>query len=165
MKNIVLVGMPGSGKSTIGQLLAQRKSMNFIDIDEMIEKKEGKKISEIFKDGEEAFRKIETEVIKVTSNCQNTVISTGGGIVKNKINIDILKENGIIVFIDRELEEIKKDINMATRPLLSSLDVLQDLYNERYDLYVNCANVIIKNAGTKEDVAEKILKELKTQIV
>ena len=144
-QNIVLVGMPGSGKTTIGKLLAKQHSMKFIDTDEQIVKRTEKSISQIFSEiGEQGFRKIETEIICSISGVQNTVISTGGGAILNKNNIDILKENGKVYFIDRPLCEI---VTTSDRPLSSNKDDLIKRYEERYPLYCSCCDkqVAIEN--------------------
>lgn len=137
-QNIVLVGMPGSGKTTIGKLLAKQHSMKFIDTDEQIVKRTEKSIPQIFSEiGEQGFRKIETEIIRSISGVQNTVISTGGGAILNKNNIDILKENGKVYFIDRPLCEI---VATSDRPLSSNKDDLIKRYEERYPLYCSCCD-------------------------
>lgn len=145
-QNIVLVGMPGSGKTTIGKLLAKQHSMKFIDTDEQIVKRTEKSIPQIFSEiGEQGFRKIETEIIRSISGVQNTVISTGGGAILNKNNIDILKENGKVYFIDRPLCEI---VTTSDRPLSSNKDDLIKRYEERYPLYCSCCD---KQVATEND--------------
>ena len=132
-QNIVLTGMPGSGKSTIGKLISEETGMTFIDTDEEIVKRENKLIPEIFAEsGEQGFRKLEAEVIAEVSSVQNAVISTGGGAILNESNIDMLKENGRIYFIDRALEDI---VATSDRPLSSNRADLEKRYSERYDLY------------------------------
>ena len=99
MKNIVLIGMPACGKSTIGYWLSKKINYPFVDVDRYLEEKENRIISDIFSnEGEEYFRELETKYLKELSEKEGIIISTGGGAVKNKENIDILKENGIIVF-------------------------------------------------------------------
>ncbi|MBR6682365.1 MAG: AAA family ATPase, partial [Clostridia bacterium] len=132
-QNVVLVGMPGCGKSTIGKLLAKELSHIFIDTDDEIVKKTGKDIPAIFSEvGESGFRKIECDVIKEISSVQNAVIATGGGAILNKINVDLLRENGRIYFIDRSLDKI---VATSDRPLSSNRADLEKRYNERYDIY------------------------------
>ena len=135
-QNIVLIGMPGCGKSTIGRRLAAELGRDFIDIDEEIIKREQKAIPQIFEEiGEDGFRKIEAEVIADFACVQNAVIATGGGAVLNSLNMDLLKENGRIYFIDRDLDDI---VVTSDRPLSSSRADLEKRYEERYPLY--CAS-------------------------
>ena len=135
-QNIVLIGMPGSGKSTIGRFLAEQLGRTFVDTDEEIVKKEQKPIPQIFDEvGEKGFRKIEAEVILDLARMQNAVIATGGGAVLHSTNIELLKENGRVYFIDRSLDDIAVT---SDRPLSSSRADLQKRYEERYPLY--CAS-------------------------
>lgn len=141
-KNAVLIGMPGCGKTTIGKAIAESLSKEFIDTDDEIVKKIGMSIPEFFeKYGEAAFRKIESEVIAGVSLKQNCVIATGGGAVLNRKNIDLLKGNGIIIFIDRPLDLL---ITTSDRPLSSNRDLLKKRYEERYDIYLSSNDLIIK---------------------
>ena len=160
-QNIVLVGMPGSGKSTIGKIIARDLGMNFIDSDEEIVKKAGKTIPEIFKEaGEEGFRKIESEVIAELSKLSHSVIATGGGAVLNAKNTDLLSENGKIYFIDRALSSL---VATSDRPLSSSREDLERRYNERYDIYCACADVHLKCGDDAPKNAEKIKEDFKNE--
>lgn len=137
-RNLVLIGMPGCGKTTAGKELAKLLGKEFVDTDEKIVKREGVSIPEIFASrGEEAFRKIESEVIADISARQGLVIATGGGAVLNKRNVDLLKENGTVVFIDRPLEQL---VTTDDRPLSSNRELLQKRYNERYHIYCAAAD-------------------------
>jgi len=141
-QNIVLIGMPGSGKTTIGKLLAEQMKMNFVDTDEEIVKREKRSVPNIFAElGENGFRKIETEVILSLSSVQNTVIATGGGAVLNMANMEMLRENGKIYFIDRELDDISAT---SDRPLSSNRADLEKRYKERYPLYCGRCDKHIK---------------------
>ena len=160
-QNIVLVGMPGSGKSTIGKLLAAELGMDFVDSDEEIVKKTGKTIPQIFDEvGESGFRKIESEVILEISKLSHTVIATGGGAVLNAKNTELLSYNGRIYFIDRALSSIEAT---SDRPLSSSRADLEKRYNERYDIYCSCADVHLKCGDDAEENAEKIKEEFKNE--
>lgn len=158
MKNIVFIGMPGSGKSTFGKKLSDINNKKFIDIDDYIEKKEKNKITTIFeKYGEDYFRKKENSYIKEISKIKNCIIATGGGVVKNEENIKHLKKNGIIIFLDRNIEEIYK-LDHSNRPLLKNKDNILKLYNERINLYKKYSDYIIKNDKTINEILEKIQK-------
>ena len=157
-KNIVLIGMPSCGKSTIGQEISRILNKEYIDTDLLIEKKLGMSISDFLnKDNEEEFRKIETSIINGISKKNNLVISTGGGIIKKEENVFYLKANGTIIFIDRPLELLEAT---SSRPLSSNKKDLENLYNVRYPLYKKYADIIVKNDIQLNDVIEKILKEI-----
>ncbi|MCF0105155.1 MAG: shikimate dehydrogenase [Holdemanella sp.] len=161
--NIVLIGMPSSGKSTIGKLLHKRLHKEFIDMDSMIVKKTGMKIPEIFEKSKEAgFRKIESMVSHELGMQHGIIIGTGGGTIKSEYNMDSLKRNGIIVFIDRKLDLLKtKDAN---RPLSSSKEAVKKLYEERYPLYMQYADIHIPNNGVFKNTIQEIVKECQTVI-
>ena len=120
MKNkVVLIGMPGCGKSTIGKLISKELNLKFFDMDKYIENMTSKTIPELFENGEEYFRDFETKACEELAKINNALISSGGGVVKRKENIDILKkEASYIIFIDRPLEELLNDIDISNRPLL-----------------------------------------------
>lgn len=152
--NIVLVGMPSCGKSTIGKVLAERFNKAFVDTDEYIASLDGREIPQIFSDdGEMVFRQKECEAVFSVAKNTNSVIATGGGVVLNESNIDILKENGRVYFIDRPLELL---ITTGDRPLSSNRADLEKRYNERYSLYTTCADVVIDGSGTVDEVVKRI---------
>lgn len=155
--NIVLTGMPGSGKTTVGKLLAKSQGRAFIDTDKLIEEKYGA-IATIFeKDGEQRFRELETAAVKEASKNCGCVIATGGGAILRAENVDALKSNGRIFFIDRPLEEI---IPTADRPLARDVEAIKKRYEERYGIYNETADVVIKVNGTPDDVLKKIIEEM-----
>ena len=161
-KSITLIGMPGCGKTTIGKLLSKKLNYQFIDIDSYIEEKQGKTIDEIFKNGEEYFRNIETEACRELGEIKNSIISSGGGVVKRYINIEYLKRESIVIFIDRPLIQILNDIDDKKRPLLANgKEVLYKLYDERYELYKKYCDYRIKNIVSLEEVIDKMLKIIK----
>lgn len=150
--NIVLIGMPSAGKTTIGKMLEEKLGKEFFDLDDMIIAKAGKSIPEIFQEsGETGFRAIETEVAIEASKMNNKIIATGGGVVKHKVNMDFLRLNGITIFIDRDIDKlISSDPN---RPLSSSKQALQQMYKERYPLYQKyAAYIAVNNANIDETV-------------
>lgn len=157
-KNIVLIGMPGSGKTTIGKILAEKLSKNFIDTDDVIREKYGD-ISEIFrKHGEVYFRDTEEQIIKEVSSLNGTVIATGGGAVLRTENVRRLKQNGTVIFLDRLLENI---IPTDDRPLSKDREALQKRYNERYEIYKAAADIIIPVPDGAEETAIEIMELLK----
>jgi len=160
--NLVLIGMPGSGKTTIGGLLAEKLGRKFIDIDVFIEKQAGCTINELFRQrGEEYFRKLETEVVLAMEKEEASVISTGGGIVKRASNMESLKKNGIIIFVDRSINDIMNDIDASTRPLLADgADRLIKLHAERYALYSKYSDFTFVNKGKINEIVENICNEM-----
>ncbi len=157
-KSITLIGMPGCGKTTIGRLLSKRLTYDFIDMDFYIEQTQNKTISEIFENGEKYFRDIETDVCKILSKKINTVISTGGGVIKKEENIRYLKENSIVVFIDRPLEDILGDVEVEKRPLLANgKEAVYKLYDERYELYKQYCDYTVKNTKSLKFVVDEII--------
>ncbi len=157
-KNIVLIGMPGCGKTTLGRILSKQLSMEFYDIDNYIERKTNKKISELFEKGENYFRDIESSACEEISSKKKVIISTGGGVVKRKENIDFLKENGIVIFVDRPVNDIIGDVDISKRPLLKDgKEKVLKLYDERYLLYKNYADKIVVNDTSIEDTKNKII--------
>lgn len=157
-QNIVLVGMPSSGKTTVGGILAEKTGLELADTDEHIVKKIGMPIADYFaKYGEAEFRKIEKETIAELSGTGGKVIATGGGAVLDKDNIRALKQNGVIVFLDRALNNL---VATDDRPLSSERDKLERLYAERYDIYKACAEVHIDANTTPEAEAEAILEAI-----
>ena len=160
-QNIVLVGMPGSGKTSTGRLVAEKLNFDFIDTDDEIYKKTGKTAGEIINEsGEKAFRDIESAVIKEISALQGKVIATGGGSVLRSENTDLLRENGRIYFLDRELDSIK---TTDDRPLSSNRADLEKRYNERYGIYCSCCNCRIICQDGKELNANAILEDINNE--
>ena len=158
-QNIALIGMPTSGKTTISLLLGEKLNKQVVDTDLLVEEKMGMSIKEYLDIYEEKdFRKIETEVINEVSKQNNMVISTGGGVIKNQDNINYLKANSVIVFIDRPLDLL---FASNSRPLSSNKQDLEKLYYERYDLYCKYADIIVKNDQDLEQVIDKIISEVK----
>lgn len=160
-KSVVLIGMPGCGKSTLGSILAKKLSYEFIDMDNFIEDYSGKKISELFSISEDHFRNIESEVCEILGKRKNVVIASGGGIVKRKENINSL-EDTTIIYLDRDLNNIFNDIKIEDRPLLKDNKArLFDLYNERYELYKSYSEFRADNNSSIEDTINNILDYLK----
>ncbi|WP_300759276.1 shikimate kinase [uncultured Brachyspira sp.] len=153
-KVIFIIGLPGSGKSALSKLLAEKLNYTLYDMDSFIEKKEEKTITDIFADnGEEYFRKIESEVLEELGSLNNAVISTGGGIVLAEKNRNIMKEKGITIFIDRSPEIILKNIDPRERPLLAKdKNKLLELSKQRDSLYRETANIIFTHNTWEDDI-------------
>lgn len=158
-QNIVLVGMPGSGKSTLGRMLAKKTGKAFYDSDSEIEKQTGMCIPDYFsKYGEDGFRAIETDVIKRLSLLGGIVIATGGGTVIRSENIDSLAKNGIIVYLDRPISDIKITSN---RPLTRSVDDLKKKYYERHEMYEKSADITVMVKGSEKSTLSTLINALK----
>lgn len=158
-RNIVLIGMPSSGKTTIGKALAARIGKRFADTDELIVGTTGKSIPEIFeKKGEKVFREIEKKVICDIAVNDGTVIATGGGVILDEKNVLALKRNGVIVYLDRKIDNL---IATDSRPLSSNVDDLKKLYAKRKPLYEKYAEITIDDNDDVATVvrrAEEVLK-------
>lgn len=155
-ENIVLTGMPGSGKSTVGKLL-NIDGFGFVDTDAEIEKRCGCSIKDLINSkGEKYFRDLETEVIKDISSKGCQIISTGGGAVLRKENIDYLKRNGKIYFINADPERLYPT---DSRPLSDTYEKLKKLYDARADIYNSTADAVVPDMLTPEEEAEFILKK------
>ena len=155
MENLVLIGMPGSGKSTVGKILAERTGRRFQDTDQMIEEQAGLSCAEILRrQGEEAFRRLETEAVREAGKQSGCVIATGGGVVTREENRNLLRQNGRLIHLDRPPEELETG---PDRPLSATRDLLEKRYAERKPLYERWRDfrAVGENA---EKTAENILK-------
>ena len=151
MRNIILIGLPGSGKTSLGEALAQELGRPFIDIDQRIEKRRGQSISEIFAlHGQAVFRCWEKEEAGRCGIEQGAVIAGGGGVVLDPENIQALKQNGFLVFLDRSPEAIKENISILERPLLAEKNLVQ-LAMERRPLYLAAADEVLPVAANLDD--------------
>jgi shikimate kinase len=169
-KNIYLVGLRGSGKSTVGKLLARKLRWEFADQDSLIEKRAGKTIAEIFASGgEPEFRKIESEVLHQLAKRTETVVAAGGGAVLSEENCKLMRETGVVVHLDgpAELfcERITKDSkSRLTRPALtkaqSSLEEMRELAAVRAPLYEKARHYCVSAADSPKQVAGMILNLL-----
>ena len=157
---IYLIGMPGGGKSTLGMKLAEKLNLEFIDMDLYIEKKACMFIDEIFEAyGEAYFRALETKTMEEFMNLDNVIISTGGGIIKNKHHKDLM--NGKCIYLDVPLADLEIRLNNSNivRPLLQQKTVYE-LYEERKDLYDYFADLKVDNRNI-DDAIKKICEALK----
>ena len=162
MKNLVLIGLSGCGKSTIGRRLARRMRMPLLDTDAMIEKNSGRTIPDIFaEDGETGFRDMESACARQAAAGSGAVISTGGGMILREENMKALAENGLIVFIDRHPSHILRSTSLGDRPLVQNdRDRLFRLHAERIDLYRRYAHVTVFNNGGPRTLKRRILQIL-----
>jgi shikimate dehydrogenase len=158
-RNVVLVGMPGCGKSTLGRMLAERMGRAFVDSDEAIVRRDGRAIPEIFAaQGEEAFRDLESAVIgEEIAPLGSCVVATGGGAILREENVLRLRQNGILIFLDRPLDQIAAT---GDRPLSRDRDMLLARYRERYPKYCACADIVLPIGSDATENVEKILKVL-----
>lgn len=166
MKNIVLTGFMGTGKTAVGKELSRLLNMKLIDVDTEIEKSEKMIIHEIFKQfGEPRFREIETEMIKKISKNKNIVISTGGGAVLKQENTDALRENGVIICLTATPETILKRTSMnSDRPLLQVEDPfkkIEELLHYRMPFYKKADIIIDTEEKTPLQIAEEIIERVK----
>jgi shikimate dehydrogenase len=156
VQNIVLIGMPGSGKSTIGKRLAEILGKEFIDTDQKIVEEDGRDIPTIFRDsGEEYFRKLESKVLKEVGKLAGKVIATGGGVVKNEENYFPLKQNGVIIWIKRPLDKLSID----NRPL-SQDGKIAKLFEDRKDLYLKFSDYSVNNEKDIQTAVKGVLEIL-----
>ncbi|WP_243342708.1 shikimate kinase [Anaerococcus sp. AGMB09787] len=148
-RNIVLIGMPGSGKSSIGSKLSEKTGKNFVDTDAEIEKIANMPISEIFeKCGEEKFRDLEKSIINKVGKETNQIIATGGGVVKDPANFRPLKQNSLIYFIKRNLS----DLDREGRPLSTNYRAIEGIWQERKDFYQLFSDKKIPNISIDQSV-------------
>ena len=156
MQNVILIGMPGSGKSTVGRLLAEKLGRPLLEADKELEKAAGMSIPVIFaNEGEAGFRKRETRILSDLGKQSGTVISTGGGCVTREENYPLLHQNGVIVWIRRDLNCLARE----GRPLSLNAD-LSAMYTVRAPLYERFADFAVDNDGNAEDTVNLILEVL-----
>ena len=156
-RNIVLIGMAGVGKSTIANELSQKLSMPFVDTDSIIEQRENKKISDIFaQNGEEYFRKVESQVLMEVGKQTGKIIATGGGIVERKENKFYLKQNGVVFNLVGDLEKLDR----KNRPLSTDIDAVKELFRRRKDKYLDFSDYTIDNNCELKHTIDKIMEKL-----
>ncbi len=157
--NIVLIGMPGCGKTTVGRIISKLLNIELVDSDDIIIRKRRSLIPKIIAEiGEKGFRKLESDVIKEISKKDNCIIATGGGAIINDQNVENLKKNGILIFIDRDINRIRPREN---RPLTNSREKLMKIYEERYAMYLKAADIHIKADISASETAKEIIRLIK----
>jgi shikimate kinase len=163
MTNIVLIGMPGAGKSTVGVILAKAKRKKFVDTDLLIQEETGRHLQEILDaDGPAAFRKIEEETV-LSHAFKNTVIATGGSVVLGERAMEYLKKGSIVVYLKVPFPEIEKRLNnITTRGIvLEKGQSLRAIYDQRVPLYETYADITVNCSGHDfERVVAKILEQV-----
>lgn len=148
-RHVFLIGMPGCGKSSLGKRVAANLGLPYVDTDSRIEQIVGCSTTDIFAQyGEQAFRNAETNLLAHLTREPGSIVSTGGGMVLRENNRAIMRNHGVIVLIDRPLEEIMGDIKLSRRPLLAQkgLPEVERLYHERIDIYRSVADAILDNS-------------------
>lgn len=165
--NIYLIGMMGSGKSTIGKILSKNLYYKFIDADDFIvEHSEYESINEIFEEkNETVFRTLEKEAMKELSKFKKTIVATGGGVILDKENVEIMQANGLVIYLKSSIENLVKRLeDSKDRPLLKDValkEKLEGLFKEREDSYLEAANLTIDiSAKDKKDIVDEIIKTL-----
>lgn len=157
MQNIVIIGMPGSGKTAVSTMLAERLGRKIFDTDTIVSEKAGMTIPEIFAaQGEAGFRKLETEATAEVGKLSGNIISTGGGVVTVADNYELLHQNGVIVWIERDTNKLARD----GRPISLSSD-LNELYAARLPLYERFADIKADNNGDINDTVNAIMEMIK----
>ena len=165
-KNIALVGFMGSGKTAVGKRLAKKSNLKFVDLDDLIEAKEGMKITQIFKDkGEPHFRKVEKEIVLETAKEKGLVIACGGGVVLDKENVNALKENSIMIYLKVSPELIlERTRHYTQRPLLNvdnPKKKIEKLLEYRKEYYEQADYTIDTSNSNIDEVVNKILEVIR----
>ncbi|HOQ76127.1 MAG TPA: shikimate kinase [Thermoclostridium sp.] len=160
-QNIVLIGMMGSGKTSVGKRLSQELNMPFIDTDTLIEEEYGP-IPKLFEMGEECFRDAESKIISRVSSLEGAIISTGGGAVLRDENVKALRNNGVLVFIDRPVHFIAENIDCSCRPLLKNgPEALHELMEKRLPIYKACCDYHVVSDNDISNTVLTIIELLK----
>lgn len=163
MKNLVLIGMMGCGKTSCGRLLSERLGLPLVDTDEQIERREGCSIQEIFvRKGEDYFRDLESEIARELAAGSGQIIATGGGLPLRAENRAALRKNGVVFFLNRNPEEIFDSTDLADRPLAQQgrADFIRR-FRQREPVYRAAAHHVISQAATPEQAVDRILAEWK----
>ena len=168
MRHVVLIGLSGSGKSTLGRRVAEELDMPLADIDLAIEKRAGMPIRRIFElHGEEFFRDMEArELCEALASETLSVIAAGGGIVLRRENVQGMRENGFVVFLDRPVERIIKDIlHDDARPLVTGADKLYEMERKRRAFYLDAADAVLKNDAGLEEALSGLTELIRSGLV
>lgn len=163
--NIIIIGMPNSGKTTIAYELARKIGYKTVDTDKMVEHAAGMSINDIFKKhGEEEFRRMETEVCREVAKLDKRVVATGGGTVTREENMELLKKHGYVIYLERPLEFLKTNLDTSKRPLLREEgDPMTKLYEERQPLFKKYQDMTMKTDKSVFLMCKEIKRRLKVQ--
>jgi shikimate kinase len=161
--NIILCGFMGAGKTVVGRELAKITGRKFVDTDELIEKEQGVAIAAIFAaHGEDYFRDLEHEMCKKVSEMKNAVVSTGGGAMTFERNVESIKKNGKVVFLDASFDVICERVgNGATRPLFKDKENARRLYDERREKYLKASDIVVNGDNSARMTALEIAQMVK----
>lgn len=157
--NLVLIGMMGCGKTTCGHLLAQHLSRELVDMDTVIQQREGRSISQIFaSEGEDYFRDLETSLVQELSQQDGLVISTGGGVILRPENVEALRKNGMVVWLNRSAEHIFDGVALEDRPLAQDgKAAFLERFAQREAKYRAAAHVIVEDFSSPDATVNSIL--------
>lgn len=154
--NLILIGLPGSGKSTVGRLAARQLGLSFVDADRYLEQQLGRRIPEIFAaEGEAYFRRLETQTLRELCARDHILLSTGGGAVLRRENRQLLRQSGLVIFLDRSPWAIRRTLKTANRPVITDDEAIFRLHRQRRGLYRSCARRSV-NAPTAKLAAEQV---------
>ncbi len=166
-RNIVLIGFMGSGKTVLAEVLAKKLKMNFVEMNDLVVKKSGRKsVNEIFdKDGETHFRELEIDVARTLRKSENSVIAAGGGVIVNKIILDYLSENGYVIYLRVSFTEAQRRLkNFTDRPNFRDPRYARTLYNFRKNLYRAYADDYVRtDKKSLNEIRDEIIQLIKDQ--
>lgn len=163
MKNIYLIGFMGTGKSSVGKILAKEMGAEFLDTDKMVEERTGKSVADIFEEySEEEFRRLETEVLREITEKENLIVSTGGGIVITRGNLDLMKKTGHVITLIADIQTILDRIHgdETKRPLLEVEDPFEEIKRllfDRASFYINAHHIVETSDITPREAADQII--------
>lgn len=164
MNNVYFIGMMGAGKTSFAHAVAKKLKRPFVDVDDLIEQTQGVTIPQIFaQEGQEAFRELEHEAIASLARESGWVISVGGGAILRPENVELMRNTGVVVYIERPIDHIMSDVDIAHRPNLRSKKDVQTVYESRRPLYEQACHIKIVNDGSFAQTRHRILAALESR--
>lgn len=161
MNNVYFIGMMGAGKTVFASTVAKKLKRPFVDVDAYIEQTQGVSIPQIFaQEGQEAFREIEHQAIASLAQENGWVISLGGGAVLRQDNVEIIRSTGVVLYLERPVDHIMGDVDIAHRPNLRSKEDVERVYESRRGIYEQACHIKIVNDGSFAQTRHQILKAL-----